>query len=302
MPSREVYFLGQLPRSVLHKSPWEVVMKPVHLEKQLYQVHLEFVDTCLLPCWYDQKQVSRVEKVTVMPIQGNSLEVSEVSEVGRTLQLFISDSEFLNRWVSVNWIGYSSFSKDFVSQIERSAEECVVDKFMTQPCRMHPINFNIPANRGWRPYMVPIVISDDEDTLAIGSTCVDPPDYSVTKVTRPTTSGQTAGPQSKYLPGLGIPRSKSFILINLSFLAQIFMSFTDRYRRQYGPIPLQNKPESKCVFCKIRYLLFCFVSANPLILLRDVLLYPSPLDPFGSSGYLRRQTTTCGSIEKVGKF
>ena len=70
LPSREVYFLCILPRSLLHKSPWEVSFRPVSLEKKLYQIHLEFVDTCMLPCWYETKRVTHVEKVTVLPIQG----------------------------------------------------------------------------------------------------------------------------------------------------------------------------------------------------------------------------------------
>ena len=70
MPSRECYFLGKLPRSVVHRMPWEILFKPVFPEKNLYQCHLEFIDSHLLPNWYEQRQVSHVEKATIIPIQG----------------------------------------------------------------------------------------------------------------------------------------------------------------------------------------------------------------------------------------
>ena len=73
MPSRECYFLGKMPRSVLHKMPWETLFKPVFPDKNLYQLHLEFIDASLLPNWYEQRQISHVKKVTILPVQGKFL-------------------------------------------------------------------------------------------------------------------------------------------------------------------------------------------------------------------------------------
>jgi len=41
---------------------------------------------------------------------------------------------------------------------------------------------------------------------------------------------------------------------------------------------------------------------NPVVLVRDLLLYPSPVDPHASAGWLRRQTSLGGPIEHVGEF
>ena len=37
-------------------------------------------------------------------------------------------------------------------------------------------------------------------------------------------------------------------------------------------------------------------------MVRDLLLYPSPMYPYTSAGWLRRQTSLGGPIERVGKF
>ena len=49
----------------------------------------------------------------------------------------------------------------------------------------------------------------------------------------------------------------------------------------------------------VRDILFYFL-ANPCVLLRDILLYPTPLDPYNTSGHLRRQTTIGGPIQATG--
>ena len=40
---------------------------------------------------------------------------------------------------------------------------------------------------------------------------------------------------------------------------------------------------------------------NPLVLLRDILKYPSPGAPYASSGRLYRQPTTGGTIKSIGQ-
>ena len=71
LPSREPFFLFLTPPSVGSKVPWEVVFKAVHLEPMTYQLHFEFTNDIILPNWYNQKRVSKVERVHVLPLQGN---------------------------------------------------------------------------------------------------------------------------------------------------------------------------------------------------------------------------------------
>ena len=73
----------------------------------------------------------------------------------------------------------------------------MVDKFLTMPCRMQPISFDIPNNRGWRPQQKPIEISDDESASPENSS-IQPATYSITKVTSPGPSGGSAVPESKF--------------------------------------------------------------------------------------------------------
>ena len=70
LPSREPFFLFLTPPSVSQKTPWEVVLKLVHLNPMTYQLHFEFTDNPMLPNWYSQRRVSKVEKTHVLPLQG----------------------------------------------------------------------------------------------------------------------------------------------------------------------------------------------------------------------------------------
>lgn len=157
---------------------------------------------------------------------------------------YFLDTEFLYRWIPCNWIGHSRFGKDFASQLERPAAECVTNNFLSAPCRLHPLSFDRPQNRGWRPSLETIVISDD-DTVNLHS-CAEPPEFAITKVTQPSETEGTASPKSKFdyilKEASRILRVQRCLLL---FSASLFVSFTDKYKRRYGPMPLQTPPTGK---------------------------------------------------------
>ena len=77
------------------------------------------------------------------------------------------------------------------------------------------------------------------------------------------------------------------------------MSFTDNRGTFYGPMPVVAKPVRK-YSAKDTLTTLTQNLENPVILLRDILRYPSPLDPFNETGWLQRQKTVGGPIERVG--
>ena len=81
--------------------------------------------------------------------------------------------------------------------MERPVDECVVDSFMLRPCRLHPLDFNIPANRGWRPKTQPIIVIDEETSMPVQP--VTPVEHAITKVTGPSDSGDPRQPISKFI-------------------------------------------------------------------------------------------------------
>ena len=69
--SREPYFLFVTPLSLEKKLPWEVHFKRVHRDPDSYQVHFEFTSDIVLPDWYNQRRVSKVDVVHLRPVAGN---------------------------------------------------------------------------------------------------------------------------------------------------------------------------------------------------------------------------------------
>ena len=63
-------------------------------------------------------------------------------------------------------------------------------------------------------------------------------------------------------------------------------------------MPLTAAPQGMD-FHKIFYLLSFSFLDNPVVLLRDVLVYPSPLHSLESTGWLRRQSTLGAPISKL---
>ena len=68
--SSEPSFLFICPESVSKMLPWEIIMKKVHSKPETVQLHFEFNSELVLPQWYSEKRVCRVDDIQVFPFQG----------------------------------------------------------------------------------------------------------------------------------------------------------------------------------------------------------------------------------------
>ena len=143
----------------------------------------------------------------------------------------------------------------------------------------------MPFYKDWSPEMYPIIISSsDEDEKET--------EYTSVKVTRPGTSETDFQPTSE-----SFECADSVKLNNL--LENLYFTFKDVQNVSFGPMQLAGVIERESL-TSVTKNLKC-ISENPIILLRDTLLYPTPCDPFNSVGWLRRQQSTAGPILKMGK-
>ena len=156
--------------------------------------------------------------------------------------------------------------------------------------RTIPLSFDAPVIRSWRPENMPIVIPSDDEEAAL-------PTYSASKVTLPSSSRE---PKSKHFLFhflCMIFQGKNIFKVQFLYLLQILVKETlVRFLFVHQlPVSFNQRFDFVCrqVFLDL---------PNPLVLLKDILKYPSPNAPYASSGRLYRQPTTGGTIKSIGQF